>query len=177
MKQDPIAVARECLKALGPTGWGRSELSDADVEALLRLAPVEQVAPGEALVREGEPAERAYFVLAGRLRASIALPGEDRVLNEIPAGEVTGETALFLTGGRRSATLTALEPTTVLVLGREVFLPGAPNPAIVALESHILQGLARRIDKMGTQIVDAWRAASGGAPTKAGILHLLGGAS
>ena len=68
-----------------------------------------------------------------------------------------------MTGGRRTATLTALEPSTVLVLRRELFQPGAPNPALVALESHILAGLARRIERTDAQIVDAWRATAAGA--------------
>ncbi len=164
--------------ALGPTGWGRRELADADIDALLGAAPLEEIAAGAVLVREGDAADRAFFVLAGRLRASVALPGEQRTVNEIPAGEVTGEAALFLTGGRRAATLTAIETSLVLVLRRELFVPGAPNSALVALESRILLGLARRIDSTGAQIVDAWRAkGEDGAPSRAGLLQLLGGAS
>jgi len=147
MTDDPAAVARRRIAALGPAGWGRSALADADVDALVRAAPPVELAVGEVLAREGEPADRAFFVLAGRLRASVKLGSDnERTVNEIGAGEVAGESALFLTGGRRSATLTALEPSTALVLRRELFVPGgAPNPALVALESHILAGLARRI--------------------------------
>ena len=102
----------------------------------------------------------------------------DRTVNEIVAGEVTGESALFLTGGRRTATLTALEPSTVLVLRRELFRPGEPNPALVALESQILAGLARRIERTDAQIVEAWRAASGDAPpSRMGLLAVLEGTS
>ena len=83
-----------------------------------------------------------------------------------------------MTGGRRTATLTALEPSTVLVLGREVFQPGVSNPALVALESHILTGLARRIERTDAQIVDVWRQAAGaGGPSRLGLLTLLGGTS
>ena len=84
-----------------------------------------------------------------------------------------------MTGGRRTATLTALEPSTVLVLQRQLFQPGAPNPALVALESHILAGLARRIERTDAQIVEAWRAAAAGAgaPSRVGLLALLGGSS
>jgi CRP-like cAMP-binding protein len=105
-------------------------------------------------------------------------PGHERTVNEIAAGEVTGEAALFLTGGRRTATLTALEPTTVLVLRRELFTnPNAGNPALVALESHILTGLARRIERTDAQIVAAWRSSSGGAPSRDGLMAILGGTS
>jgi CRP-like cAMP-binding protein len=186
MSEDAVAVARRSLKALGPIGWGRRELADADVDALLARTAVESIPAGQVLVREGDPADRAFFVLAGRLRASVALgpgdigdegPDSGRTVNEIAAGELTGESALFLTGGRRTATLTATEATTVLVLNRELFVPGAPNPALVALQSRILVGLVRRIDNTGKQIVDAWRAAGGAAPPRGGLLALLGGTS
>ncbi len=183
MNEDPVAVARRQIAALGPTGWGQRALADADVDALLRAAPPVEIAAGAVVASEGEPADRAFFLVAGRLRASVALgadaPERDRTVNEIGAGEVTGESALFMTGGRRTATLTALEPSTVLVLRRELFQPGAPNPALVALESHILAGLARRIERTDAQIVDAWRAAAAGAgpPSRVGLLALLGGSS
>lgn len=178
MTEDPIAVARRTIAALGPKGWGGRALADADIDALLTAAPPIEIAAGAVLTREGEPADRAFFLVAGRLRASVALGGEglDRTLNEIAAGEVTGEAALFLTGGRRGATLTALEPSTALELRRELFLSGAPNPALVALEAHILAGLARRIERTDAQVVEAWRTAStgDGPPARAGLLALLG---
>src|SRR5262245_17165501 len=119
MTEDPAAAARRQLAALGPVGWGRRALADADIDALLRAAPPATIAAGEVVTREGDPADRAFFLVAGRLRASVSLGDDradrDRTVNEIAAGEVTGEAALFLTGGRRTATLTALQPSTVLV--------------------------------------------------------------
>jgi CRP/FNR family transcriptional regulator, cyclic AMP receptor protein len=183
MIEDPIAVARRQIAALGPTGWGPRALADADIDALLRAAPPVELAAGAVLAREGETADRAFFLVAGRLRATVALGGDaperDRTVNEITAGEVTGETGLFMTGGRRTATLTALEPSTVLALDRQLFQPGASNPALVALGAHILAGLARRIERTDAQIVEAWRAVAAGAgpPSRVGLLALLGGSS
>ena len=178
MSEDPTAAARRQIAALGPKGWGGRTLSDADVDALLRGAPCAEVAAGAVLAREGEPADRAFFLVAGRLRASVALGGaQERPVNEIGAGEATGEAALFLTGGRRTATLTALEPSTVMVLRRELFRPGEPNPAVVALASQILAGLARRIERTDAQIVEAWRTASGAPPSRMGLLAVLEGTS
>jgi len=180
MTKDELAAARRQIAAMGPTGWGRQPLTDADIDALLSAAPAIAVATGEVLSRKGEPADRAFLLLTGRLRASLPLGGEgpDRTINEITAGEVAGESALFLTGGRRTATLTALEPSTVLVLRRELFADlTSANPALVALESHILAGLARRIERTDAQIVAAWRSSSGGGPSLAGLIALLGGSS
>jgi CRP-like cAMP-binding protein len=178
MTEDPVAAARRQIAALGPVGWGRRALADPDIDALLRAAPPAAVAAGEVLAREGEAADRAFFLVAGRLRASVTLGDDradrDRTVNEIGAGEVTGEAALFLTGGRRTATLTALEPATVLVLRRELFQMGTPNPALVALESHILAGLARRIERTDAQIVEVWRAEGSETASRGGLLALLG---
>ena len=182
MTEEQIAAARRQIAALGPTGWGRQPLADADIDALLGAAPPAAFAAGQVVVREGDPADHAFLLLSGRLRASLSIGGDgpehDRTVNEIAAGEVTGESALFLTGGRRTATLTALEPSTILVLRRELFAnPNAGNPALVALESHILTGLARRIERTDAQIVAAWRSSSGGAPSRAGLMAILGGTS
>jgi CRP-like cAMP-binding protein len=182
MTEEQITAARRQIGALGPTGWGRAPLADADIDALLSAAPPAAFAAAEVLAREGEPADRAFLLLSGRLRASLLVggagPDRERTINEIAAGEVAGESALFLTGGRRTATLTALEPSTVLVLRRELFANvKAANPALVALESHILVGLARRIERTDAQIVAAWRSSSGGGPSLAGLMALLGGSS
>ena len=60
------------------------------------------------------------------------------------------------------------------MLRRDLFLPGAPNPAVVALQSHILARLARRIERTDAQIVEAWRAAAGGTQSRGRLLALLG---
>ena len=167
MIEDPVAVARRQIAALGPTGWGRRALADADIDALLRAAPPVAIAAGDVLAREGEPADRAFFLVAGRLRASVALGGDaperDRTVNGIAAGEVTGESALFMTGGRRTATLTALEPSTVLVLQRQLSSQAHPTRRWSRWSRTFLPVSPGGIERTDAQIVEALRAAAAGA--------------
>jgi len=68
MNEDPVAVARRAIAAMGPSGWGRRALADADIEALVRAAPPVEIAAGAVLAREGDPADRAFLLVARRRR-------------------------------------------------------------------------------------------------------------
>jgi NTE family protein len=82
-----------------------------------------QMAAGDTLCREGEPADTMYVVLSGRLRASRLSEGASRVVGEISRGETVGEMAL-LAGGVRTATVHAM---------RDCVLAGLDRPAFVEL--------------------------------------------
>lgn len=74
---------------------------------------------GGVLFRQGEMSEDVYFLLSGRLRASVD-DGKAgmRILGEIGRGESIGELAMF-TGEPRSATIVALRDSSVVKITRE----------------------------------------------------------
>ena len=78
-------------------------------------ATVARAAPGEAIVKVGDPSTAAYFVLGGRAVAGI--PGEGdvgfRSLSAMGPGDFFGEIAA-LTGSPRTANVVAEEATEVL---------------------------------------------------------------
>ena len=78
--------------------------------------------PGQEIVREGAPGDAMYLVVAGRVGVSTRSEelGTTFDLARLGPGEHFGEMAL-LTGERRSATVTALEPTTLVALSKAVF--------------------------------------------------------
>ncbi len=77
------------------------------------------VEPGEAVIREGDVGD-AYFVLEhGRMRISRSGSGEQRFATDF--GDGFGEIAL-LYGVRRTATVTALDSSVLLEIGRVDFL-------------------------------------------------------
>ena len=81
-------------------------------ETLTKLADAmhrEDVDAGTVLVREGEPGDRFYVLLAGVAGVSQSELGERRVLR---AGEFFGEVALTM-HVPRTATVTAMTPCTV----------------------------------------------------------------
>ena len=95
-------------------------LSSLPGERLAQLADRmqrEQVAAGEPVVREGEPGDRFYVVLAGLLSVSQADLGPRRVLRP---GDYFGEVALAL-DIPRTASVRAMTPATVASCDRETF--------------------------------------------------------
>lgn len=73
---------------------------------------------GDALVRQGDPADALYIVLTGRF--AVTREGRREPICEIGPDQPIGEIA-FLTGGVRTATVTALRDSLVLRLGRAEF--------------------------------------------------------
>jgi putative peptide zinc metalloprotease protein len=87
------------------------DLSPGELDVLLtKFAPL-SVDAGEVVIRQGDSGERFYVVRSGRVK--VTRNGE--VLAELGAGEAFGEIALLL-DVPRTATVTALEPTRLLVL-------------------------------------------------------------
>ncbi|HVU51704.1 MAG TPA: cyclic nucleotide-binding domain-containing protein [Polyangia bacterium] len=169
------ATAREYLEALCRK-YGAGDVGAGDVEALLALVKPKRAEAGEVVAREGDPAEGAFLVVAGRLRASVRVAQQERVVNEALEGEIIGEAGIFMTGARRSATLTAAAPTTYLLLGRDLFRASATNRAVIATEQHLLHTLVRRIAHTDALVTRAWReSAPGGRSALDGLSLLLGG--
>lgn len=79
------------------------------------------LAADELLYSEGQPADTAYLILSGRVGLTRTV--EDRVLHvgTIAAGALVGEGEM-LSQTRRAATAIALEPTTLMVLKRSMFI-------------------------------------------------------
>lgn len=92
-------------------------LAPAVQETLARSLRREEVPSGVAVVREGDPADTFFLIASGRVEVT----QEGRVLRQQGAGDYFGEIAL-VHDIPRTATVTALEPTVVLGLGREEFL-------------------------------------------------------
>ncbi len=87
------------------------------LEQLSRDTVAVALSPDEVAVREGDPGDRLYIVLDGRLVVSRS--GRD--VRELGPGDSFGEIAL-LYGTRRTATVRAVAPTALVALGREQFL-------------------------------------------------------
>ena len=77
----------------------------------------DEVAPGTVLVREGDPGDRFYVLLAGVAAVSQSSLGQRGVLR---AGEFFGEVALTM-NVPRTATVTAMTPCVVASCDADAF--------------------------------------------------------
>jgi signal-transduction protein with cAMP-binding, CBS, and nucleotidyltransferase domain len=112
----------------------------ADRLELERLAAASQeidVATGTEVVREGEPADALYLIVAGSLQAS-AFRGDAsaRVLGQLAPGAVFGEIGL-LERIPRTATVTALEPCRLLRIEGDAFLEALSSDPFAALMAEL----------------------------------------
>jgi len=95
-------------------------LSGLPGEHLSRLAARlerEEIAPGAAVVREGEPGDRFYILLSGMMSVSQEGLGERRMLRP---GDSFGEVALAM-GIPRTASVHAVTPAVVASCDRQTF--------------------------------------------------------
>lgn len=124
-----------------------SRLDRAMRDSLLSASTVREVPAGTTIVGEGEVGDAAFFILDGR--AAAGTPDADggyRSLASMAAGDFFGEIAA-LTGSRRTATVVAEEPTTV------VEVPAAALRSLMTvpeLGSLFLSKLTERLNRTNT---------------------------
>ncbi len=95
-----------------------SELSADERAALMAELETRALKRGDVLVRQGDAADALYIVISGRF--AVTLEGRRDPLTEIGPEQPIGEIA-FLTGGTRTATVSAMRDSLVLRLGRAEF--------------------------------------------------------
>jgi len=87
-----------------------AELDAAEVADVMSLLRTQVAQAGEVIAREGEPAQSMYFIAAGQVEIDLK-----KECVRLGSGQFFGEVAV-LRQGRRSATVTALTRTSLLVL-------------------------------------------------------------
>jgi small-conductance mechanosensitive channel/CRP-like cAMP-binding protein len=129
-------------------------LSVEETSMLAQAAVSHVFAPGETVIRAGDPGSSMFVVHNGRVCVQINDNGKLRTVATLNEGDFFGEMALF-TGEPRTANVVALEETEVLEIGhkamKRVF---ETNPDLVESLSYIIverrQGLAARADTLDT---------------------------
>jgi len=96
-------------------------ISQAEIDALISCSQVMNYVKGVTLTREGEIESKFYILLDGRVSVAKNINNlAQRHLKELEAGDFFGEMALVY-NAPRAATVTTLEPVTVLEINREDF--------------------------------------------------------
>ncbi len=127
------------------------------LRSLVQMAPTVTYADGDTVYREGAPADTALLVVTGKLVASVVPGGKHWVLGDGRPGDIVGETALFTRGGHRNATVVSEGTTVCVELSRKTLKGASRNPALIALERHMLGAMARRIRSTNTSLKKAWK--------------------
>lgn len=126
---------------------------DPDGAAALRASLTEiTVGKGDVLFQEGEPGDRMYIIVDGKVKLGQASgDGRESLLSVLGPGEMFGELSLF-DPGMRTSTATALTDATVLGLSNEQLKPWLDGRPEVA--TALLQALARRLRRTNEAMAD-----------------------
>lgn len=107
-------------------------LSPTERSAFERAAHPRTYPAGNALMREGEPAEEVVVIMDGRVRVCLSEDGRERTIAERGPGDLVGERGTA-PGNVRSATVIALGTVQVLVMETADYVafvsehPGVPD--------------------------------------------------
>jgi CRP/FNR family transcriptional regulator, cyclic AMP receptor protein len=127
-----------------------STLEPGDLERIAQVALPRQFEPGQAVFREGDQSDTCYVVREGHARA-VRSHGDGRTITlaTFGPGDIFGELAMF-EDERRSATVEAIEPTSVIgVLGPDMRRLMSEHPQIAA---RLVIALGRRLREMNERL-------------------------
>jgi CRP-like cAMP-binding protein len=119
-----------------------SGLSTSELKLLAFASQQLAFAPGEVLMRQGDPADCAYVILEGEVEVLGNTSGGDFVVAVLGANFMVGEIGV-LTDAPRSATVRARGAVKALRISPEVFLrlaSGKPDRAL-----HVMRELSAHI--------------------------------
>ena len=113
---------------------------------LLAVARTKHFVRGEPVFTAGDVGDGLYLLESGKVAVRVSTSGGDiTTLRILVAGESFGELAL-VSAGRRSATIIALEPVTVRIIGRDHFAAiRRQHPGIDQILVNALAGEVRRL--------------------------------
>ncbi|MCU9951312.1 cyclic nucleotide-binding domain-containing protein [Pseudomonas sp. PDM13] len=102
-------------------------------------------AAGEELIHQGDEADHVFIIIEGHAEAFV----DGQKVGDVQKDEIFGAMAVF-TREKRSATVVASEPCTVMVIPKDQFLSlMQSNPRIA---HSLIESMARRIDLLNKEV-------------------------
>jgi CRP/FNR family cyclic AMP-dependent transcriptional regulator len=127
-------------------------LSDGQLRPLVARVVVKTFQERDVVVRQAEPGGDMFAIIRGHLKVTArGQSGKDALLALMGPGEVFGEVTL-LDGSPRSATVTCLERTEVVVVERTTFLAFLESTPKVAI--HLVEALSKRLRRISERSED-----------------------
>ncbi|MEP3116108.1 cyclic nucleotide-binding domain-containing protein [Nisaea sp.] len=108
-----------------------AKLSPQTIQAIASVSRMTEASPGELIVREGDEKTDLFLFVSGSANAVRgAEDGSSVVLNAINAGDCIGELT-FLDGGRRSVSVRAETPCSLIMIPADALQDIANAPAVI----------------------------------------------
>ena len=146
-------------------------LEREQLDALLAKAIRREVQTGETIINQGdEDGDFAVFLLSGGLKISfVSASGREIILSYCAPGELVGEIAL-LDSGPRTASVTAVAPSTILIFPSQLFLEVvSSSPASIA---GVMRELAKRVRQQNL-VIESDRTFSRGPRLALALVRLI----
>ena len=121
--------------------------SDRSIEMIAGIVDEATFAPGDVLVRAGDPGDSLIVIRSG----SASVEQDGRPIRQLGPGDFLGEIAL-IDGGVRTATVTALEPIEALTIGRDGFTRLMDESPVIRYD--LVGALTSRLRSRGTAPTD-----------------------
>ncbi len=119
------------------------QLPVSDLDRLVMFARTKPVAAREVIFHKADPGRQLAAIITGRVKLStVSKQGKEMVFGILGPGEFFGEISL-LDGEPRTATVTAIEPTELLIIERRDFIAFLERHPSVAI--RLLGTLALRL--------------------------------
>jgi CRP/FNR family transcriptional regulator len=127
-------------------------LDDESGAALASVLSTRAVNRGRTIFSEGDPGDRLFVVLDGKVMITrAASDGRENLLSVLGPGEMFGELSLF-DPGTRTATAAAITDCRLISLDHDDLRPWLTGRPEVA--THLLQALARRLRRSNEALAD-----------------------
>jgi CRP-like cAMP-binding protein len=142
-----------------------AELNDAQLEHLLDFMELQRVTQWSVVVRQGDPGDAMFLILAGELRARTMIGERETILATFGPGDFFGDMSLF-DHGPRSADVVANVDSTVLRISVTAFdrltreAPALATPFLRAT-AKTLAARIRADNKRFSQLNQQFRASRG----------------
>lgn len=142
-------------------------LSDDEIERLANASTSRVYAPGEAIVRMGQPGNSMFVVIRGSVKVQIPENTYQKTLTTLHENDFFGEMSL-LTGEPRSAAVIAIEETEVLRIDKDGLKPiFESNPTLAESVYELIEERKQHLS------IDAGLEEEAKAETRKGVMKSI----
>ena len=134
-----------------------NELDHSEVDMLAHYLEYKKVVAGTVLIKEGQVGDVFFYILSGKVEIKMeSMSAQTPVLTQRGKGHTIGELAVVGLSSRRSATVTVVDETELLLLTKQQYenlIGKNPKTALKILKS-VAANLCQRIHELSGQVAD-----------------------